>query len=144
MRSEIQYSLKESGVLVHDWWNMGPIESAVRRSIRAGESLETPAQKKAFTVDSIDQIGVVLLFGRKQTRTPFTWEALEGIRAEFLHSGWIVIGGRRDVHGEPGTLDGYVKQVVNRDAAGYVASLLEAAGVVELDWARPGHMRVIV
>jgi hypothetical protein len=121
---------------------MGPGESAIRHSIRAGESLETTAQKKPFTVDTIDQSGVALLFGRKQTRTPFTWEALEGIRTQFLHSGWIVIGGRRDVHGEPGTLDGYVKQVVNRDAAGCVASLLEEAGVVELDRARPGRMRV--
>jgi hypothetical protein len=98
---------------------------------------------KTFTVDTIDQSGVVLLFGQKQTPTLFTWEALESIRAHCLNSGWIVIGGRRDVHGEPGTLDGFVKQVVNRAAAGYIASLLEAAGIAELERSRPGRMRVI-
>lgn len=122
---------------------MGPVELAVRRFVRAGETLETPAQMKSSKVDTIDEGGVVLLFGRKQTPTPFTWEALERIRTQCLQSGWIVIGGRRDVHGEPGTLDGYVKQVVNRDAAGYIASLFEAAGVAELDRSRPGRMRIV-
>ena len=61
-------------------WNMGPVESAIRRSIRVGESLETPAQMKTFTVDTIDQSGVVLLFGQKQTPTLFTREALNMAR----------------------------------------------------------------
>jgi len=121
---------------------MGPVESAIRENIRCGERLETPAQRKPFTVDTIDRNGVALLFGKQQTRTPFKWVVLESVRTEFLNSGWIVIGGRRDVEGEPGTLDGFIKQVVNRDSAGYIASLLEAAGVVELDRSRPGRMRV--
>ena len=123
---------------------MGPVELAIRRSIRAGDELKTPAQEKIFVVYAIDENGVVLLFGRKQTSTRFSWVALEGIRTQFLDSGWIVIGGRRDVQGNPGTLDGYVKQVMKRDTAAWIASLLEAAGVVELDRSRPGRMRVIV
>jgi hypothetical protein len=122
---------------------MGPVESAIRESIRAGEDLKTPARKKPFTVGAIDGNGVVLLLGRKQTRTPFSWEALEGVRNEFLNSGWIAIGGIRNAQGNPGTLDGYVKQVMKRDTAGWIASLLEAAGIVELDRARPGRLRVI-
>lgn len=122
---------------------MGPVESAIRRSIRPGDDLETPAKRKLFTVDAIDENGVVLLFGRKKTSTRFNWASLEGVRTTFLHSGWIVIGGRREVQGNPGTLDSYVKQVMKRDTAGWVASLLEAAGIVELDRARPGRMRII-
>jgi hypothetical protein len=56
--------------------------------------------------------------------------------------GWIVIGGRRDVMGNPGTLDGYLKDYMKRDTAGWVAALLESAGVVELERGRPGRMRV--
>jgi hypothetical protein len=122
---------------------MGPVESAIRESIRAGENLKTPAQEKSFTVETIDDKGVVLLLGRKQTRTPFSWEALEGVRNEFANSGWIAIGGDRNAQGNPGTLDGYVKQVMKRDTAGWVAALLEAAGIVELDRSRPGRLRVI-
>jgi hypothetical protein len=53
------------------------------------------------------------------------------------------IGGSRNAQGNPGTLDGYVKQVITRDTAGWIASLLEAAVIVELDRARPGQLRVI-
>lgn len=122
---------------------MGPVESAIRESIRAGENLKTPAQKKSFTVETINDKGVVLLLGRKRTRTPFSWEALEGVRIEFVNSGWIAIGGDRNAQGNPGTLDGYVKQVVKRDTAGWVAALFEAAGIVEIDRSRPGRLRVI-
>lgn len=103
----------------------------------------TPAQQRLFTVDKIDELGVVLLLGKKQTRTPFSWGALEGVRNQFLNSEWILIGGSRNVQGVPGNLDGYVKQGMKRDTAGWVASLLEAAGIVELDRTRLGRMRII-
>ena len=122
---------------------MGPVESAVRRSIRVGEVLQTPARGKSFVVDSVDDRGVVLLFGRMRTRTPFSWAALEGVRIEFKDRGWIVIGGWRSVEGNPGTLDGYLKGIMKRDTAGWIASLLDAAGVAELERGHPGRIRIL-
>ena len=106
--------------------------------------LATPSQGKPFVVESINHRGVVLLFGKKQTKTPFSWSALEGIRTQFGRGNWTVIGGRRDVEGNPGTLDGYLKTYMKRDTAGWIASLLEAAGVVELDRGTPGRFRVVL
>jgi hypothetical protein len=122
---------------------MGPVESAIRRSPQVRQPLFTPAQQQRFTVDTIDEEGVTLRIGRLGTRTSFTWETLEGIRRRFMDEEWIVIGGGHNAVGVPGTLDGEVKRVVNRDAAGHLASLLEAAGVVELDRHRPVRMHVI-
>ena len=78
---------------------MGPVEMAIRESVKEGTVLATPSQGKPFVVESINHRGVVLLFGKKQTKTPFSWSALEGIRTQFGRGNWTVIGGRRDVEG---------------------------------------------
>lgn len=121
---------------------MGPIETAVRSSLSEGAILKTPTQGQPFIVETIDSRGVVLLIGAKRTRTAFSWSVLEDVDTAFRNQGWVVIGGRRDVEGNPGTLDGYLKSYVKRDTAGWVASLLQSAGVVDIDRTRPGRIRV--
>jgi hypothetical protein len=68
---------------------------------------------------------------------------LEGIVTNFGHKVWVEVGARRDVRGNPNTLDGYIKEFLNRAAASYVAAMLDVAGVVELDRGSPLRMRVI-
>lgn len=42
----------------------------------------------------------------------------------------------------PGTLDGYLKEHVDRLTAGWVAALLEKAGVAVIERSRPAYLRV--
>ncbi len=83
-----------------------------------------------------------MLFGKKETPTFISWDVLEGARDHFASSGWVPIGGVFDVNGSPGTLDEYLKRFYKRATAGWVAALLERAGVVEIDRRRPTRMRI--
>jgi hypothetical protein len=56
--------------------------------------------------------------------------------------GWVEIGSRYEVGGKVGTLDGYLKRCVKRATAGWVAALLEAAGLVEVVRSRPAKVRL--
>jgi hypothetical protein len=121
----------------------GPVEQAIRAHLNEGQTLHTPTQGKAFSVARIDGDGVVLLLGPKQAWTRFTWECLEEV-VPFLqrHSGEVDIGGRRDVAPNPGTLDEHLKGCIGRDTAGWVAAVLEEAGVVEVIRGRPARVRL--
>lgn len=120
----------------------GHIEAAIRSEIRSGMTLTTPARGKAFTVARVDDAGIVLLLGAKETPTPLTWTCLEGIGPFLGQRGWVEIGSRFDVQGDPTTLDGYLKGFINRATANWVAAVLEQAGVVEIDRGRPARVRL--
>jgi hypothetical protein len=96
-----------------------------------------------FSVDKIDDEGVVLLLGKGQWPTRITWPCWEGV-VPFLakHGGEVPIGGRHEVTGNPGTLDEWLKDCVKRTTAGWVAVVLEAAGVVEIVNERPQRVRL--
>jgi hypothetical protein len=122
--------------------SMGPLETAVRKYIAEGTVLSTPTGRGQFTVAEVGTKGPVLLLGRKEARTLIPWVALEGVPG-FLGAGtWRVIGGVYDQAADPTTLDGYMKRFVNRATAGWVACLLEAAGVVQIDRRSPARMRM--
>jgi hypothetical protein len=116
----------------------GPVEKAIRTAIHPGQTLETPSQSKPFTVETIDSNGVVLLLGEGQWQTRLTWECLEGI-VPYLreHGGKVDIGSQHTVKGRPGTLDAYLKGCIKRTTAGWVAVVLERAGVVQVIRSRP-------
>ena len=121
---------------------MGPIELAVREHVKASKRLLTPSQGKTFTVETVDDAGVVLLLGEKQTRTPIRWSVLEGVGTMLADSGWVPIGGVYDTTAISGTLDAYLKRFIKRVTAGWVAALLERAGVVQIDRGRPSRVRL--
>jgi hypothetical protein len=56
--------------------------------------LECGVQCAQSRIDAkVDDRGVVLLFGAKETPTPFSWTSLEGA-VDFLRGkGWVTIGG---------------------------------------------------
>ncbi len=97
---------------------MGPVESAIRDRIGEGQELHTPARKARFVVDRIDERGVVLLLGKGGWPTRLSWECLEGVAPFLSGRGWIVIGGRYETAGEPGTLDEYLKRCTKTSTAG--------------------------
>jgi hypothetical protein len=120
---------------------VGPIESAVRSAIAPGQRLATPSQGAPFKVEQIDHEGVVLLLAERWW-TRLSWECLEGIGPFLQGRGWTPIGSKYATEGTPGTLDGYLKGWVKRATAGWVASLLEAAGVLDIDRGRPSRVRL--
>jgi hypothetical protein len=106
--------------------------------------LSTPSRGSPFSVGRVDDKGVVLLFGRKETPTPFTWECLEGAVALLKdRGGWVEIGMQYDTSGRSGTLDGYLKNFNKRATAGWVAAMFEAAGLVQIDRRRPARVRLL-
>jgi hypothetical protein len=120
----------------------GHVERAIREHVAPGESLRTPTGSATFVVHELNETGVVLLLGDKETRTTLSWECLEGI-TEFLPSyDWLPVGANRDPAGNRRTLDEYLKQCVKRQTANYVAVVLEQADLVELDRTRPARVRL--
>lgn len=119
----------------------GPVERSIRSRVGAGEVLTTPALGARFTVAAIDERGVVLLLGAQEAYTRLSWKALEGVLEFLAGGGWVEIGSSYSTDARPGTLDAYLKQHVRRATAGWVAALLEAAEVVDIDRRRPARLR---
>ena len=63
-------------------------------------------------------------------------------RNDAVGSGWVPIGGVYDTTAISGTLDAYLKRFIKRVTAGWVAALLERAGVVQIDRGRPSRVRL--
>ncbi len=90
-----------------------------------------------YTVD-----GLILLLGEKEARTPPPWRALEEIPEVLRGRGWVPIGGSYSVSSQPGSLDQHLKKYLNRATAGWVAVVLESAGVATLDRSRPMRVKL--
>lgn len=121
---------------------MGPVRTAIRAAVVPGQQLHTPARNQPFVVSEIDERGVELLLGAKEARTRFSWECLEGVLGYLAGRGWVIIGSAYDTGARAGTLDAYLKQHVNRATAGWIAALLEQAGVVDIDRSRPARVQL--
>ena len=121
----------------------GPVARAVRTSIKPGQTLVTPTARAPFSVKSIDAEGVVLLLGKGEHPARLSWVCLEGV-VSFIErlGGDVPIGGQNDVEGRPGTLDEHLKAFTTTNTAGWVASLLEAAGILEIVDERPARVRI--
>jgi len=119
------------------------VQDAIRTHLHGGQRLLTPGRAQPFTVDRMDSDGIVLLLGRGQWPTRLTWECLEGL-IPYLRDlgGEAPIGGRHQVEGNPGTLDGYLKECIKRTTAGWVAVVLKTAAIVEVVGDRPQRVRL--
>lgn len=120
----------------------GPVEKAIRASITAGTSLPTPTGQATFIVAELKHDGMTLLLGPKRTATFLTWGCLEGITSCLRGRGWVRVGANRDVNGNPGTLDAYLKSHIKRQVADYIAVVLERSRLVELNRDRPASLRL--
>jgi hypothetical protein len=104
--------------------------------------LETPTRGARFIVKEISETGVILLLGEQEAHTPFTWVCIEGIADYLRGRGWVRIGSKYDVDADPDTLDAYLKGCTKRATAGWVAAVLEAAGVIDINRSRPAAVRL--
>ena len=124
----------------HERTGAGPVEEAIRASITAGTSLPTPTGLATFIAAEYKQEGMILLLGPRRTATFLTWDCLEGVTGCLRGRGWVRIGANRDVNGNPGTFDAYLKRHIKRQVADYVAVVLERARLVELNRERPARL----
>jgi hypothetical protein len=120
----------------------GRVEDAVRAAVGPGDRLPTPTGRAVFEVAEVDSERVVLLFGEKQTRTSISWSVLEGIPGYLRGRGGVLIGGVYDLGAIEGSLDAYLKRHIKRATAGWVAVVLERAGVIDIDRARPASVQL--
>ena len=81
--------------------------------------------------------GLVLLLGEKEAWTPLPWLALEEIPDLLRGQGPVPIGGQYSTDSVPGTLDAHLKAYLKRATAGWVAVVLEEAGVVAINRSQP-------
>ena len=121
----------------------GIAETAIRDKLHNGQRLGTPSQGAPFVIERIDNRGVVLLMGQKETQTPFNWKVLEGALDFLKQKGWVPIGSVYENAAASGTFDEYLKGHIQRATAGWVSSLFEAAGLVQIDRNRPSRVRAI-
>lgn len=112
---------------------MGPVQTAVRKAFQPPASLRTPARQAPFVLQDFKSGGLVLLLGKKRAYTALSWECLEGVAGYLRGRGWVPIGSRYEIDADPGTLDAYLKGCLKRATAGWVAAVLEGAGVVDYE-----------
>lgn len=120
----------------------GPVENAVRASVPPGELLATPTGRGRFTVKRYTTEGLVLLLGEKEAWTPLPWRALEGVPDFLRGRGWGAVGSLYSADSRPGSLDEYMKSFLKRATAGWVAIVLEKAGVVAINRSRPARVKL--
>lgn len=122
----------------------GVIESAIRKLVAPGAILHTVPARAPFEVRALSERALVLLFGRKKTRTNISWPCLESTMWLLTHGDWVEIRSVHDTTGVRGSLDGHLKANggPRRTVGGYVAAVLEAARIVEVDSSRPARIRL--
>jgi hypothetical protein len=119
----------------------GPVQRAIIANVHEGDRFSTPTGRGAFIVNRIDDSGIVLLLAERW-HTRLSWECLEGVLGLLAAEGWIPIGSQYEVEGTPGTLDAYLKKCIKRATAGWVAVVLERAGILTIDRSRPAKVRL--
>ena len=107
-----------------------------------GAGLRTPTGRGRFSVARYTTDGLVLLLGDKEAWTPLPWNALEQVPNFLRDRGWVAIAGAYSTESTPGTLDAHLKAYMKRATAGWVAVVLETAGVLQIDRSRPTRVRL--
>jgi hypothetical protein len=76
-------------------------------------------------------------------RTPVSWDCLEGTIPFLRVRRWVLCAGKHSVDSVSGSFDEYMKNTgPARDVTNWVAVVLEAAGVAELDRSRPVRIQL--
>jgi hypothetical protein len=118
------------------------VEAAVRTAVMPGTRLRTPTGRGQFSVTLYTTDGLVLLLGAKEAWTPLPWKALEEVPDFLRGRGWVAIAGAYSTERAHGTLDAHFKEYIKRATVGWLAVVLEAAGVLQIDRSRPTRVRL--
>lgn len=118
------------------------VEDAVREAVSPGDVLATPSGRGHFSVAEYTAYGITLLLGEKRAWTPLPWQALEQVPDLLRGRGWVLIGSVYSTDSTPGSLDAHLKTFLKRATAGWIAVVLEKAGVITVDRTRPARIRL--
>ena len=119
---------------------MKAVETAIRH-VNPKTLFTVPAGAR-FEVHNRSRVGVELLFGKSKTRTLIQWTCLEGIPAFLNTKDWVEIGAIQNVTVKPETLEAYLRTCLPRSTGEYVAALLAATQIVDVDPRRPAKVRL--
>ena len=121
----------------------GPVEAAIRATVRRGETLNSNSGRATFVIEELGSEGVVLGIGDRAKWSAVTsWASVEGIPALLEGRGWVKVGSKHGADVDPDSLDAYLKLSTSRSSGSYLPVVLERAGVVELDRRRPASVRL--
>lgn len=84
----------------------------------------------------------MLLLGATEARTPLPWQAMEGVPDFLRGRSWVAISSLYSTDSQPGSLDEYMKSYLKRATAGWVAVVLERAGVLMINRSRPTRVKL--
>jgi hypothetical protein len=70
------------------------------------------------------------------------WRALEQVPDFLRGRDWVLIGGVYSTDGTPGSLDAHLKTFLKRATAGWIAVVLEKAGVITVDRTPPARIKL--
>jgi hypothetical protein len=104
--------------------------------------LATPSGRGQFSVAEYTGYGITLLLGEKQAWTPLPWQALEQVPDLLRGRGWVLIGSVYSTDSTPGSLDAHLKTFLKRATAGWIAVVLEKAGVITSDRTPPARIKL--
>ena len=114
----------------------------MRAAVTPGEPLQTPTGRGTFSVTRYTTDGLVLLLGAKEAWTPLPWAAVEEIPDFLRGRAWVRIGSTYSTYAIEGTLDAHLKRFTARATGGWVAVVLERAGVLEIDRSAPARVKL--
>ena len=117
------------------------VQSAITVAIPPGSTLETLSTRKPFEVAEYHDDVMVLLLGKRRSRTRILWQVLEELDAWLAARGWTELGAGRGVPTSPESLSGFLDGGISRSAGAYVAAILVKAGLAEADGGRPLRIR---
>ena len=103
-----------------------------------GSRRQRPRRLQAQGQAEVDRV----LGRRKQARTPLPWRALEQVPDFLRGRGWVPIGSSYSTDGTPGSLDAHLKTFLKTATAGWIAVVLEKAGVITVDRTRPARIKL--
>jgi len=111
--------------------------------LKDGDILATPVQSKRFIVEHISEAEVIILIG-EGWKTTIPAKCLNGIPNFLKGKDWVEIRAIHDYASKQGTLEDYVNKnkPEKRSAGNYVASILEHAGIVDIDRKPPSKVRL--
>lgn len=122
---------------------MENVEAMIRSKISTGKSYLTPSGRGSFHVEFTGQ-NLVLYLGKQETLTKISWRWLSDSVESLAGKGWVEIGMTYSTDSAPGTFDAFWKHRIKRAVAGWIAVILEEAGLVDLSRAHPARIRVKV
>ena len=126
------------------------VQQAITAYLHVDQQLELPShicgtgtKGVPFTITDLDHQDLRLRVGSKGNRMRFTWDELEAV-VPFINGfgGEVEIGSLMDTSFDIGTLDGYFKENQKVMRSTYGASILHAAGVVEIVCKSPMRVRL--